>query len=155
MGCIYFERVKNDFVSKWIVTQNIFPFLSKALLSKINNCYHHHHHHVVTLARISLTISRHFSLSFIASGKSSKLHPVSSHSYCMCVCSSWSSSFCSAICGGPCEYITYDLVPVSPASDVKKGIIKSLWVDLLCLTFLGLGKPALFYWELCLLVSGS
>ena len=43
--------------------------------------YLHHHHHVVPLARISLTLSRHFSLSFIASGRSSGLHPVSSHSY--------------------------------------------------------------------------
>ena len=46
--------------------------------------YHHHHHHcVVSLARISLTLSRHFSLSFIASSRSSGLHPVSSHSCCM------------------------------------------------------------------------
>ena len=45
----------------------------------------HHHHHVVPLARISLTLSRHFSLSFIASGRSSRLHPVSSHSCCMYV----------------------------------------------------------------------
>ena len=41
---------------------------------------HHHHHHVVALAWISLTLSRHFSLSFIASGRSSGLHSVSSHS---------------------------------------------------------------------------
>ena len=47
--------------------------------------HHHHHHHVVLLARISLTLSRHFSLSFIASGRSSGLHPVSSHSSCMYV----------------------------------------------------------------------
>ena len=47
--------------------------------------HHHHHHHVVPLARISLTLSRHFSLSFIASGRSSGLHPISSHSYCMYV----------------------------------------------------------------------
>ena len=44
-----------------------------------------HHHHVVPLARISLTLSRQFSLSFIASGRSSGLHPVSSHSCCMYV----------------------------------------------------------------------
>ena len=44
-----------------------------------------HHHHVVVLARISLTLSRHFSLSFIASGRSSGLHPISSHSYWMYV----------------------------------------------------------------------
>ena len=44
--------------------------------------HHHHHHHVVPLVRISLTLSRHFSLWFIASGRSSGLHPVSSHSCC-------------------------------------------------------------------------
>ena len=43
----------------------------------------HHHHHVAPPARISLTVSRHFSLSFIASGRSSGLQPVSSHSCCM------------------------------------------------------------------------
>ena len=37
------------------------------------------------LAWISLTLSRHFSLSFIASGRSSGLHPVSSHSCFMYV----------------------------------------------------------------------
>ena len=47
--------------------------------------HHHHHHHVVPPARISLTLSRHFSRSFIASGRSSELHPVSSHSCCMYV----------------------------------------------------------------------
>ena len=41
---------------------------------------HHHHHHVVLVAWISLTLSRHFSLSFIASGRSSGQHPLSSHS---------------------------------------------------------------------------
>ena len=46
---------------------------------------YHHHHHVVPLARISVTLSRHFSLSFIASGRSSGLHPVSSHSCWMYV----------------------------------------------------------------------
>ena len=51
----------------------------------IINHHRHHHHHVVPLARISLTLSRHFSLSFIPSGRSSGLHPVSSHSCCMYV----------------------------------------------------------------------
>ena len=46
---------------------------------------YHHHHHVVPPARISLTLFRHFSLSFIASGRSSGLRPVSSHSCCMYV----------------------------------------------------------------------
>ena len=55
-------------------------------LSKLNLFHHHHHHHhVVPPARISLTLSRHFSLSFIASGRSSGLHPVSSQSCCMYV----------------------------------------------------------------------
>ena len=47
--------------------------------------HHHHHHHIVPLARISLTLSRHFSLSFIASGRSSGPHPISSHSCWMYV----------------------------------------------------------------------
>ena len=45
-----------------------------------SRCIIHHHHHVMPLARISLTLSHHFSLSFIAAGRSSGLHPVSSHS---------------------------------------------------------------------------
>ena len=45
----------------------------------------HHHHHVVLVARISLTLSHHFSLLFIASGRSSGQHPVSSHSCWMYV----------------------------------------------------------------------
>ena len=45
----------------------------------------YHHHHVVPPARMSLTLSRHFSLSHIASARSSGLHPVSSHSCCMYV----------------------------------------------------------------------
>ena len=56
---------------------NYLKFLSK--------WFHHHHHHVMPPAQISLTLSRHFSLSFIASGRSSGLHPVSSHSRCMYV----------------------------------------------------------------------
>ena len=44
-----------------------------------------HHHHVVPQAQISLTLSRHFSLSFITSGRSSGPHPVSSHSCWMYV----------------------------------------------------------------------
>ena len=50
-----------------------------------NRYHHHHHHHVVPPARISLTLSRHFSLSSIASGRSSGLHPVSSQSCYMYV----------------------------------------------------------------------
>ena len=45
-----------------------------------------HHPHVVPLARISMTLSCHFSLSFIASGRSSGLHSISSHSCWMYVC---------------------------------------------------------------------
>ena len=68
----YFHSIKNE---QNLKTQEI-------------NCYdwiNHHHHHVVLVARISLTLSRHFSLSFIASGRSSGQHPVSSHSCWMYV----------------------------------------------------------------------
>ena len=47
--------------------------------------YIYHHHHVVPPTRISLTLSHHFFLSFIAWGRSSGLHPVSSQSCCMYV----------------------------------------------------------------------
>ena len=47
--------------------------------------YIYHHHHVALVARISLTLSRHSSLSFIALGRSSGQHPVSSHSCWMYV----------------------------------------------------------------------
>ena len=45
----------------------------------------HHHNHVALVAWISLTLSRHSSLSFIALGRSSGQHPVSSHSCWMYV----------------------------------------------------------------------
>ena len=60
------------------ISKSIYPQMILNLIY-----HHHHHHHVVPLARISLTLSRHFSLSFIAFGRSSGLHPVSSHSCCM------------------------------------------------------------------------
>ena len=65
--------------SRQIFLFNICPFFGTAYKS------HHHHHHVMPLARIFLTLSRHFSLSFIVSGKSSGLYPVSSQSCCMYV----------------------------------------------------------------------
>ena len=59
--------------------------LFQSLLTFFSYSFHHHHHHVVPLARISLTLSRHFSLSFIAFDRSSGVHPVSSQSCCMYV----------------------------------------------------------------------
>ena len=47
--------------------------------------HHHHHHHIVLAARISLTLSRNSSLSFIALGRSSGQQPVSLHSCWMYV----------------------------------------------------------------------
>ena len=60
-------------------------YLIYILYINITICIYHHLHHVVPRAQISLTLSRYFFLSFIASGWSSGLHPVSSHSYCMYV----------------------------------------------------------------------
>ena len=57
--------------------------MNKTQICKFN--HHHHHHHVVLVARISLTLSCHSSLSFIALGRSSGQHPVSSHSCWMYV----------------------------------------------------------------------
>ena len=40
-----------------------------------DNINHHHHHHNALVVRVSLTLSRHSSLSFIALGRSSGQHP--------------------------------------------------------------------------------
>ena len=37
------------------------------------------------------------------------------------VCSCWSSCFCTAMCVSPQEYITYELVPASPAVSYMSG----------------------------------
>ena len=50
-----------------------------------SSIYPHHHHHIALVERISLTLSRHSSLSFIALGRSSGQHPVSSHNCWMYV----------------------------------------------------------------------
>ena len=34
MGCIYFETILNNFVSKQVVTQNIFPSLAEGIVIK-------------------------------------------------------------------------------------------------------------------------
>ena len=69
----------------WVNSLELTLFLKK--LSGLNCLYtfHHHHHHVALVARISLTLSHHSSLSFIARGRSSGQHPVSSHSCWMYV----------------------------------------------------------------------
>ena len=70
-------------------------FIAKfSLLIYIKYIYDCHHHHHVPLARISLTLSRHYSLSFIPSYRSSGLHPVSSHS-----CSMYVRAGCPAFVG--------------------------------------------------------
>ena len=62
-----------------------FATMITILLSSPYSALCHHHHHIVLAARISLTLSRHSSLSFIALGRSSGQQPVSSHSCWMYV----------------------------------------------------------------------
>ena len=70
----------------FIMSRTVWYLLLRDLIPNHLMWFHHHHHHpVVQLARISLTLSLHVSLSFIASSRSSGLHPVSSHSCCMYV----------------------------------------------------------------------
>ena len=65
----------------WYLPINLFIYPSHELYVLI----HHHHNHIALVARIFLTLSRHSSLSFIALGRSSGQHPVSSHSCWMYV----------------------------------------------------------------------
>ena len=64
----------------WLMFSKLFP-----LMPTQNTSLPFHHHHIALVARISLTLSRHSSLSFIALGRSSGQHPVSSHSCWMYV----------------------------------------------------------------------
>ena len=67
------------------VQRSFFSLMCRMTLTLTHTHTYHHYHHVVPLARISLTLSRHFSLSFIASCRFSGLHPISSHSCWMYV----------------------------------------------------------------------
>ena len=68
---------------------------------------YHHYHYVVPSARISLTLSRHLSLSLSATP-----HILIEQLY---VGLSWLPCFCLAMWRGPHEYITFELIPTSPA----------------------------------------
>ena len=74
LAICYFSFSFNSDTKIIIGIKQIFLYLS-----------YHHHHHIVLVARISLTLSRHSSLSFIALGRSSGQHPVFSHSCWMYV----------------------------------------------------------------------
>ena len=81
-----FDLLKQNFLSVpfrflSVVAYN-YPLFLEGWSKEVNI---HHHHHIVLAARISLTLSRHSSLSFIALGRSSGQHPVSSHSCWMYV----------------------------------------------------------------------
>ena len=82
---------------------------------------HHHHLHVVLVARIFLTLSRHFSQSFIPFGRSSGLHPVSSHS-CWMYVRAGRPAFARPYVGVHKSYeFTYEFVPASPAVSCMSG----------------------------------
>ena len=117
--CIY----KHSFLSPKIHLNLFFSIYQSFSLSVYSNkiCGIYHHHHVVRPARISLTLSLHVSRSFIASGRSSGLHPVSSHSCCMYI-RAGHPAFDWPYAGGPQEYITYELVLASPAVSGMTGL---------------------------------
>ena len=83
--CVHIILIENIQLKLLWFTKNHFHYLEIILrgiilLTKLFVCdKNYHHHHVMPLARISLTLPCHFSLSFIISGWSSGLHPVSSH----------------------------------------------------------------------------
>ena len=70
-----------DILIRWVTSRK--P--TKKWFYAFPKSFHHHHHHLALVARISLTLSRHSSLSFIALGRSSGQYPVSSHSCWMYV----------------------------------------------------------------------
>ena len=71
--------------SNSLVFHTSLGYFMKPCCFSIFNYLKPYHHHIVLAARISLTLSRHSSLSFIALGRSSGQQPVSSHSCWMYV----------------------------------------------------------------------
>ena len=90
-------NLNHQYVAKYwpYVTSSLWRVIRTDLSTDLLIC-HHHHYHVMLVARISLTLSCHFSLSFIASGRSSGLHTVSSQEL-LNVCSCWSSCLWGSI----------------------------------------------------------
>ena len=91
--------------------------------------------------------SHHTSLLSIASGRSSRLHPVSAQSCCYAG-SSWASCLCSSMWRGPQEYITYELVPTSPAvsrvsGSSNLGSFRDGWLGAVQLLLCGVLSPGL------------
>ena len=81
------KKVCNPRKKHWKKTLSVVfneAFWGERLLPK-NTIYIYIYHHVVPLVRIFLTLSRHFSLTSIASERSSILHPVSIRSCCRLV----------------------------------------------------------------------
>ena len=61
----------------------VWSFNCVYIQNEVTNHIFHHHHHVAPSAWISLTLSCHPSLLYIASGRSSGLHPILALSCCM------------------------------------------------------------------------
>ena len=80
--------------------------------------YHHHHHQVMLSARISLTLSRHPSLSpiFFTAGLQGYIPYRHRASVCR-----FKLVKGSAMWRGPQKYITYEFVPTSPAMSCMSG----------------------------------
>ena len=83
--CVFMTSLAFFIDVLWFCSRCFVNNVKKRKLNKLLYCHHHHHHHIALVARISLTLSRHSSLSFIALGRSSGQHPVSSHSCWMYV----------------------------------------------------------------------
>ena len=86
--CVFFTLAHRTFffvLPLWLMVPK--SYSSLCLVSSIGHCglASSYHHHIALVARISLTLSRHSSLSFIALGRSSGQQPVSSHSCWMYV----------------------------------------------------------------------
>ena len=101
------------------VIPRILHFLGVLPLRRKYSKCNHHHQHVVPLARKSPALSL---LLPIVHRLRQVFRTISSIlTELLYVCSSWSLCFCSAICEGPLEYITYKLIPASPAVSCMSG----------------------------------
>ena len=130
----------------------IYLFLFSIICPILKSCHAihfqtNHHHPVAPSAWTSLSLSCHPSLSSIASSWSSKLHHyISTELLYVGFC--WSTCLCLSMWRCPLKYVTYELVPTSPALSPMSGSFnlhsfRDWWEVTVQLLFCGLVPPVL------------
>ena len=119
MKKLYFTKTKiiHDSIQYMRVCMYLYVYMYVYMY--IHSCIYHHHHICAAGTDISDPLSP---LLPIVNRLRQVFRAISRIlTELLYVYSTWSSRFCSAIWGGPLEYITYELIPASPAVSCMSG----------------------------------